>query len=238
MQLNQQIKYFQKLKYPIITLDIRGHGQSEIPKKPIHLTINNTAKDIEQIIKKHQLKRIILIGYSLGGYIALQLTKKQPQIIEKLILLNSSGKCPNNIKKIKNMINKKIIKKTIIKYHKLLIKNKQKNKEIKTENSYAYFIKQALNATPETIYYFAQDITKQNIKKYNTITTPTLLIGHTKDQFFTKKEIEKLGKTLKNTITKIYKGDHKTVITNPQQIIQEIQQFIHTNQEYFKEKQS
>jgi len=100
-----------------------------------------------------------------------------------------------------------------------------------------YFIKQALNTAPETIYYFAQDITKQNTKKYNTITTPTLLIGHTNDQFFTKKEIEHLGKTLKNTITKIYEGDHNTINTNPQQIIKEIHQFIHTNQEYFNEQQ-
>ena len=79
-----------------ITIDLIGFGVSEKPETADY-TIKGFSKFIvdfliERIgIEKKEHKKIILVGHSLGGYIAAQVAIENKEMIEKLVLIDSSG---------------------------------------------------------------------------------------------------------------------------------------------------
>jgi pimeloyl-ACP methyl ester carboxylesterase len=79
---NTQIEYFSK-KYLTITYDFCGHGKSELPKGSY-----SDYEDLKTIIDKKNLSKIILIGCSYGGSVALDFTLKYPEYVSKLILIS------------------------------------------------------------------------------------------------------------------------------------------------------
>ncbi|QJC30039.1 alpha/beta fold hydrolase [Enterobacteriaceae endosymbiont of Plateumaris sericea] len=76
----------QRLKYKIIEIDVRNHGLS-----PKNSSMNYTimAQDILDTLNYIRIKNnIIIIGHSMGGKIAMTLTKLIPNIIKKIIILD------------------------------------------------------------------------------------------------------------------------------------------------------
>jgi pimeloyl-ACP methyl ester carboxylesterase len=78
-----------------ICVDLMGFGGSE-KLKELDYTIKGFSKFIMdflgQAIKLKQDEKVSIIGHSLGGYIALQVATENKDIIEKLVLIDSSGK--------------------------------------------------------------------------------------------------------------------------------------------------
>jgi pimeloyl-ACP methyl ester carboxylesterase len=79
---NSQMEYFYK-KYLTITYDFCGHGKSELPKGSY-----SDYDDLKAIIDKMNLSKIILVGCSYGGSVAVDFTLKYPEYISKLILIS------------------------------------------------------------------------------------------------------------------------------------------------------
>jgi len=79
-----------------ISIDLIGFGVSEKPETADY-TIKGFSKFIvdfliERIgIEKKEHKKISLVGHSLGGYIAAQVAIENKEMIEKLVLIDSSG---------------------------------------------------------------------------------------------------------------------------------------------------
>jgi pimeloyl-ACP methyl ester carboxylesterase len=79
-----------------ITIDLIGFGVSEKPETADY-TIQGFSKFIMDFIKerigieKKEHKKISLVGHSLGGYIAAQVAIENKEMIEKLVLVDSSG---------------------------------------------------------------------------------------------------------------------------------------------------
>ena len=79
-----------------ITVDLIGSGLSEKPQNADY-TIKGFSKfivdflieRIEIMDKEH--KKISIVGHSLGGYIAAQVAIENKEMIEKLVLIDSSG---------------------------------------------------------------------------------------------------------------------------------------------------
>ncbi len=76
-----------KKDYHCVTLDLYGHGNNR--NVPEHITVESTADEIAQMMKEVKWKPSALIGHSLGGMIALMLELKNPQLSEKLVLLDT-----------------------------------------------------------------------------------------------------------------------------------------------------
>ncbi|WP_212004440.1 alpha/beta fold hydrolase [Chitinophaga sp. HK235] len=51
---------------------------------------------LDNYIQQHQLEKLILIGNSLGGHVAILYTHRHPEMVDKLILTGSSGLYENN----------------------------------------------------------------------------------------------------------------------------------------------
>ena len=80
---SHQIEHFSKT-YRVIAVDTRGHGKS--PRGDAPFTLAQFVEDLKQLLDYLELKKIILLGFSDGGNIAMMFTLKYPQYVKKLIL--------------------------------------------------------------------------------------------------------------------------------------------------------
>jgi len=83
-------KYFQ-----VITFDNRGAGESDKPPGPY--TTAMMASDAIALLDSLGVKKAYVMGHSLGGFIAQELTLARPDLVEKLILASTTYGGPNVI---------------------------------------------------------------------------------------------------------------------------------------------
>ena len=86
-------------KNRVICIDLLGHGQSECLGY-IH-TMEAMAEAVEAVLKKLKIRRSIIVGHSMGGYVALAFAEKNPDAIKGLCLLNSTANA-DTLEKKKN----------------------------------------------------------------------------------------------------------------------------------------
>ena len=73
----------------VITIDLLGHGKSDCLGY-VH-SMELFAATIKAVLKHLKIRKYILVGHSLGGYISLALAKINPLQIKGLCLLNSTS---------------------------------------------------------------------------------------------------------------------------------------------------
>src|SRR5262245_42567358 len=82
--------------YQIVTLDQAGHGESGKDRK--EWTTAGLGADVETVVKALGLKRVILVGHSMGGPVALIAAKRLPGAVAAVIgvdtLQNAEFKMP------------------------------------------------------------------------------------------------------------------------------------------------
>lgn len=83
-----QIEYFSK-RYQVVLFDIRGHGKSDKPAGPYSIPL--FARDTAELIKSLDIAPVHVVGISLGGMIALQLAVNEPELVRRLVLVNSGS---------------------------------------------------------------------------------------------------------------------------------------------------
>ena len=78
----KQIPFFAR-KYPLVTIDLAGHGHSGLNRKKY--TLNAFGKDIKAVVDKIGAKKVILIGHSMGGVVIAEAALLMPQRVVGLI---------------------------------------------------------------------------------------------------------------------------------------------------------
>lgn len=73
--------------YKLIIPDLPGFGKSELSSKEI--TIEKIAENLLQVFKKEKISNCIMIGHSMGGYVALAFAEKYPKYLVGLGLFHS-----------------------------------------------------------------------------------------------------------------------------------------------------
>ena len=81
--------------YNITTLDLRGMGRSG--RFSDKFTYEVWISDLIIVIEKLFNKKIILVGHSLGGWLATNITSKRPDLVGELILVDPYTGAPNEI---------------------------------------------------------------------------------------------------------------------------------------------
>ncbi|HDR8180971.1 TPA: alpha/beta hydrolase [Bacillus thuringiensis] len=76
-------------RYHIYALDLRGFGQSTYNQSVDSL--QDFAVDVKLFIDQLKLEKFSLMGWSMGGGVAMQFTADHPTFVEKLILVESVG---------------------------------------------------------------------------------------------------------------------------------------------------
>ncbi len=72
----------------VITVDLRGHGHSDKPKTDYR--IETFAKDIHHICTHLKATKPILVGFSMGGNIVIELASRYPGFAAAIIILDSA----------------------------------------------------------------------------------------------------------------------------------------------------
>jgi pimeloyl-ACP methyl ester carboxylesterase len=84
--------------YRVVVLDLAGHGRSGRDRKT--WTVAGFAADVEAVVQKLDLKRVILVGHSMGGPIALATARRPPGVVVGVIgvdtLQNAEYKFPED----------------------------------------------------------------------------------------------------------------------------------------------
>jgi pimeloyl-ACP methyl ester carboxylesterase len=91
-----QVEFLQS-KNKIIVPDLRGSGASA--HLVAHDSIDLMAEDILQILNHEQINSCIVLGHSMGGYIALSLMDKYPERFNALGLIHSTAYADNENKR-------------------------------------------------------------------------------------------------------------------------------------------
>jgi 2-succinyl-6-hydroxy-2,4-cyclohexadiene-1-carboxylate synthase len=74
----------------VIMPDLVGHGASEAPADPACYTMERCVADLLAVLDQLELAQVDLLGYSMGGRVALHLAVAAPERINRLILESAS----------------------------------------------------------------------------------------------------------------------------------------------------
>lgn len=70
----------------VVTVDCRGHGQSDKPYDPAAYGHDRMAADVEEVLRYTNARTVDVFGYSMGSFIALRLLERKPGRIRSAIL--------------------------------------------------------------------------------------------------------------------------------------------------------
>jgi len=83
---------FERAGYRLIALDLRGHGESDKPHDPAIYGRAQMAGDVIALMDHLGLRRVTLMGYSLGAHLALAAALSAPHRLDHLILGGVGGR--------------------------------------------------------------------------------------------------------------------------------------------------
>ena len=76
--------------FQLILIDIIGHGKTDHPQDFTRYSIENACEDLRSILNKLGISKANILGYSMGGRLALALSILHPESVFSLILESSS----------------------------------------------------------------------------------------------------------------------------------------------------
>jgi 2-succinyl-6-hydroxy-2,4-cyclohexadiene-1-carboxylate synthase len=77
-------------RFSLVAVDLLGHGCSDSPVDSERYRIDRCVEDLLTLLDRLQLERIHLLGYSLGGRVALHLALAAPERVGTLVLESAS----------------------------------------------------------------------------------------------------------------------------------------------------
>ena len=86
--------------YQIIRVDLRGHGESELGSDEI--TIDLYADDLINLLNELNIDKVNLIGFSLGGTVALDFAIRFPEKVYSLVLISTFPKADGYLTEVIN----------------------------------------------------------------------------------------------------------------------------------------
>lgn len=73
-------------EFEVHTLDFEGHGNHSSTKE---FSMQLFTKNVVDYLRENQIDNIHLFGYSMGGYVGLNLAKEHPELVDKIITLGT-----------------------------------------------------------------------------------------------------------------------------------------------------
>lgn len=77
-------------KYRVITIDLLGHGNTECLGY-VH-SMEDNADMVHEVLQDLKIRKVLLIGHSMGGYVTLAFAELYPKNVKGIVLLNSTAR--------------------------------------------------------------------------------------------------------------------------------------------------
>jgi pimeloyl-ACP methyl ester carboxylesterase len=91
----------------VVALDLPGFGLSEMPAERISIELYG--KVVAELCEQLELDPAVLVGNSMGGFVAAEVAIKRPEIAERLMLLASAGVSQVDVAKRPTMAAAKVV---------------------------------------------------------------------------------------------------------------------------------
>ncbi len=117
---NNYIDVF-SVKNRVITVDLLGHGETECLGY-IH-SMEDNADAVHAVLAELRIRKAILVGHSMGGYVALAFAELYPENVKGLVLLNSTARGDSAERKLNRARAVKAVKQSYIGFVSLAVAN-------------------------------------------------------------------------------------------------------------------
>ena len=108
-------------KNRVITIDLLGHGESGCLGY-VH-SMEEHAEIVHEVLSELRIRKAILVGHSMGGYVALAFAELYPSTVKALVLQNSTSKADSEERKTNRDRAIKAVKKDYTTFVRLSIAN-------------------------------------------------------------------------------------------------------------------
>ncbi|MGI6448174.1 MAG: alpha/beta fold hydrolase [Methanobrevibacter boviskoreani] len=193
------ISNYLKDYFKVVSIDLRGHGKSDSGEDTISIEL--FADDIYKLLEKLDINQANIIGYSLGGQVAIESVIKHPGLYNKLVLVSTFSQIEDEMKEtFKRMydssaVDYELFFDTIIQYilpDDMLIQYRdrlnQSKKELKNSKD--------INFIHNTLYSCSIFNATDELEK---IQNDTLILYGKDDQIIPKKATDRLSNNIKNS---------------------------------------
>lgn len=214
----------------IICIDLLGHGHTG-NLGYIH-SMEDQAKMVKAVLNHLRLRKYVLVGHSMGGYVALAFAKLFPESIKGLCLMNSTALPDSEEKKLSRERAIKAVKQNPKTFIKIAIPMLflEKNREIFTEEI-EQITQEALQMTHQGIIAALEGmkIRKNQVSIYKTANFPIQMIIGKQDPAL---DYDSLISQTKNTKVKVieFPYGHMSHVENKDSLIKNLSDFIKTCQ--------
>ncbi|RYU95799.1 alpha/beta fold hydrolase [Emticicia agri] len=229
---HKQVAYF-KNKYRVITYDHRGQGKTDAPTEGYDM--DTLYEDAAVLIEKLVGKPVIFAGLSMGGFVGMRLAARKPDLIKKLILLETTAdpEPAENVPKYK-MLN------TIVKYigfFPVITKVMQImfGKKFLTDPNRAeekkYWVNQLKSNNRKGITKAVDGVIyrKGIAEEIHQINCPTLIMVGDQDVATKPEKAQKIHSLIKNSKLIIFEGGgHTSSVEEPEVYNREIEKFLNS----------
>ncbi|MGB9680826.1 MAG: alpha/beta fold hydrolase [Minisyncoccia bacterium] len=200
---NSLAEFLTENNFGIYLFDFPGFGKSPSPKTPLKL--DDYVGIIKELIEKEIKENIILLGHSFGGRVAIKFSAQYPDLVKKLILIDSAGFVKRGLKAylIKNF--SKIFKPIF----KLPCFSSLRIKIYRKLGSEDYL------SNPELQKTYAKIVSEDLTKSIQQVSLPTLIIWGKSDRVTPLNWGKKIHQLINNSKFYEINGGHFSFLDNP-----------------------
>lgn len=221
--------YFEKTHYALLYIDLRGHGKSFQPETWEDYRLEKHAEDVKEVMGVYQIEKAVLVGHCLGSMVAVTFAALNPQMTEKLILINPGDKKSSPLLSMLSLIipilypiGAKTAKTKKLGGH-VNYQRFQGSHDLSPDRLWADLKNTGLYSLSSQAKAF---FTWKEEAFYKRISSPTLIVGSKKDIIFPKETIFRMAKMIKGAKIKIIDSNHVSVINNPREVASIIKEFL------------
>ena len=223
-----QVPEFSK-NVQVLTYDVRGFGQTEKSAGPFSMDL--FADDLHELLKAAGIGTACLLGYSMGGRIALEFCMKYPQEATGLVMANSVVGAPTTPEREER---------TKLMVEMIQAGNNEVISEIMTVNSFSPGFKEkgpkifnqykAIKLQNDPSGYLpvimAIGAAAQVPVDLDRVKCPVLVLAGTADNFMPLNAAEEMHKKIKGAVLKTFPTGHIAAIEAPKEFNEAVLKFL------------
>lgn len=206
-------------RYRVITYDLRGLGESV--DETNHFTLEILVDDLLGLLDHLQIRKAAMVGFSMGGYIALRAIEREPTRFSMLVLADTQSAADSDEAKLKRTKALRSLQQAGIDvYGDEFLKSAVSSTTLETKRSLIANLKSMISSNSMAGLrgaLFAMMSRTDTTQSLRNITVPTLVVVGSEDRITPVAQSEILKKSIPNArLALIAESGHMSNLENPE----------------------
>jgi len=211
--------------FRILCFDLRGHGESTKLQTPY--SVRGFASDLDAILSYNEIDECVLIGWSLGGCIAMQYCIDAPKKVKAQVLISTRSKKDFKMK-LEIFLFKYLARLHVVSFENQIIRRFHRMFLPETPAEIVDWATHELLRASKDFFIIADSFLNWKLRgDLRDIRIPSLIITGDKDELVPKKFSVQIHKELPFGRLVILKNcSHVAILDRPEEICKAIQEFL------------